>query len=127
MKMIAFGVLLLASFASAKDVWYDASGKPVMETAAEAPGKIQPRDLVVNDQPLLRVTPAPWDASRNQRRARWNGNDWWWPVGGWAWGCRTFPRFTYQRCAAPVTDRAGCRSTWNFSYRGSGLYVNFTR
>ena len=119
--------MLMTSFALAKDVWYDASGKPVMETAAEAPGKTQPRDLVAHDQPLLRVTPAPWDASRSQRRARWNGRDWWWPVGAWAWGYGAFPRFNYQRCAAPVTYRTAGRGTWNFSYRGSGIHVNFTR
>gem|GEM_PF-4105914 len=123
MKSMMFCGMLLTCFAPAKDVWYDASGKPVMETAGEAAGKTQPRDLIATAQPLMRVTPPPWDMARAQRRARWLNNDGCWPVSYWNWGWRAFPRFTYQRCAVPAIQ--GGR--WNFSFRSPGLQVNFTR
>ncbi len=113
--------------AEEKEMWYDAKGQPVGELPADAIPTTQPRDLVANDQALIRAAAQPWNAGRRYSRLR----DWyinaWNPFGPWTIGTGWFYR---NPCMQPRVYGSGCHrsgSSWNFSYRSPGFYLQWHR
>lgn len=113
--------------AEEKEMWYDAKGQPVGELPADAVQTTQPSDLVANDQALIRAAVEPWNAGRRYRRLRDWYIDAWNPFGAWSIGTGWFYR---TPCVQPRVYSGGynrCGSSWNFSYRSPGFYLQWHR
>lgn len=126
MNPLPWFFMVLTAFCQAKDVWYDATGRPVIETNGGKPGELQPKDLIVTEQPLLRVSEAPWRNQPGNPRLRRDERSWWWM--GPLWTVQAMPsiRATCLRPCAVSLRRTSGAAMWNFSYQSRGISWSFT-
>lgn len=119
MKILSALSILLMLNSMAQDVWYDAGGRAVIETVREKPGRLQPRDLIVTDLPLLRVSEVPWRRD-NKSRARCDLLSWWWPGSFCQVNVRRISRVPYLRPGAGSIQQKWGMWIGNFSYQCRG-------
>jgi hypothetical protein len=126
MKLVLCFVIWVMAVARAQDVWYDAKGRPVVETASGNPGQLQPKDLIVTDQPLLRVSEAPWRGQAGNARVWRAQRSWWWLGPIWTFQSMPLVRTSCPKPCEMHQQRAMGASTWNFSYQSRGISLSFT-
>lgn len=118
-------MVLFADSHAQTEVWYNWQGQKVGELPVEASGKTQPKDLVVNDQTLVRMPVEPWNLNRRYRRIsdwyrdRYDSYDYGWGNWGYPYRCHTpMPR---QR----VHLWYGSGGNWGIHYQSPGLLLRW--
>lgn len=110
-------ILTTLAFANAaqaeNEVWYDWKGQPLGALPAESPGKVQPHDLVKNDQALIPVVRQPWHTQRRHHRL----SDWYYD------DYRYLPRYSYSH---PFHCGATSLPQWRSALFFHGTYRSLT-